>query len=508
MVNKNKVTLLNAVSAIILTLVNGLLGIIATKMVIEYFGSDFNGLNSTANQIINVLLVLEGGFTLASNVVLFAPLNKKDYSKVNGILFVTREKFRKIGLAFFACGFAISVVYVYIVNSNLDSILVFCTILMTVIPSAFNLYYATTYRVLIQTMQKEYVISFANIITIGLGHIATIIMIICGGSVWMVRLITMLFSVINSILIAFYAKRNCKFLNIKKLEETITIPGTKDVMIQKVTGIIYNSAPIVFLSVAPSGGTALASVYAVYNNVFNMLKSLLRGVIDAPRLSIGQMLSEGKRDHVWDIFGQYEFLAVFSVFTTMSTAYALILPFISIYTRGVTDANYYDMSIAVLMVLISVVEMLHIPCGHLINMAGEFRISKNFQISSCIVLIVSMTVCGIQWGVYGLLVSVLLVAVLLAILEIGYVHIYFFKGKMACFFRMALPYLLTGLIAAVFEKQLAANVDGLMSFICYGFLIVLMNLIFALLIGFIFERRIMLNLAKRILGLLQAKKGK
>lgn len=141
-------------------------------------------------------------------------------------------------------------------------------------------------------------------------------------------------------------------------------------------------------------------------------------------------------------------------------------------------------------------------------MAGEFRISKNFQISSCIVLIVSMTVCGIQWGVYGLLVSVLLVAVLLAILEIGYVHIYFFKGKMACFFRMALPYLLTGLIAAVFEKQLAANVDGLMSFICYGFLIVLMNLIFALLIGFIFERRIMLNLAKRILGLLQAKKGK
>ena len=128
MVNKNKVTLLNAVSAIILTLVNGLLGIIATKMVIEYFGSDFNGLNSTANQIINVLLVLEGGFTLASNVVLFAPLNKKDYSKVNGILFVTREKFRKIGLAFFACGFAISVVYVYIVNSNLDSILVFCIV--------------------------------------------------------------------------------------------------------------------------------------------------------------------------------------------------------------------------------------------------------------------------------------------------------------------------------------------------------------------------------------------
>ena len=133
MINKNKVTILNAVSAVILTLVNGFLGIITTKMVIEYFGSDFNGLNSTANQIINVLLVLEGGFTLASNVVLFAPLSKDDYSKVNGILFVTREKFRKIGALFFSFGFIISVVYVFIVNSDLDSILVFFTIIITVI---------------------------------------------------------------------------------------------------------------------------------------------------------------------------------------------------------------------------------------------------------------------------------------------------------------------------------------------------------------------------------------
>lgn len=505
MINKNKVTVLNAVSAVILTLVNGLLGIITTKMVIEYFGSDFNGLNSTANQIINVLLVLEGGFTLASNVVLFAPLSKNDYSKVNGILFVTREKFRKIGTLFFVCGVIISVVYVFIVNSDLDSILVFFTIIMTVVPSAFNLYYATTYRVLIQTMQKEYIINFANVITIGLGHIFTIIMIICGGSVWMVRFITMIFSVINSILIALYAKKICKFLKIKKAKESIIIPGTKDVMIQKITGIIYNSAPIVFLSIAPSGGTTLASVYAVYNNVFNMLKSLLRGIIDAPRLSIGQMLSEGKSEHVWDIFIQYEFLAVFSVFTTMSTTYALILPFISIYTKGIADANYYDMAIAVLMVLISVIEMLHIPCGHIINMAGEFRTSKNFQMWSCIVLIITMALGGITWGVYGLLFSVLLVSVLLAVLEIGYVHIYFFKNKIRYFFRIVLPYLIMGGITTIFERQLTLNIDGFFSFILYGFIITSINFIFALLIGFTFEKRIMLAFSKRILGLLKVK---
>ena len=37
--------------------------------------------------------------------------------------------------------------------------------------------------------------------------------------------------------------------------------------------------------------------------------------------------------------------------------------------------NYYDAVIAVLMVSIAVIEMIHIPSGHLLNMAGKFKIS-------------------------------------------------------------------------------------------------------------------------------------
>ena len=99
---RSSITLLNALSAIGLTFVNGILGIVVTRMVIGQYGSDFNGLNSTANQIVNVLLVIEGGFTLASNVALFSPLTNKDYRTVNRILSVTRRKFKQIGILFCA----------------------------------------------------------------------------------------------------------------------------------------------------------------------------------------------------------------------------------------------------------------------------------------------------------------------------------------------------------------------------------------------------------------------
>ena len=487
-IKRGKYSLLNALSAMCLTLVNGLLGIVVTRFILESFGSDFNGLNSTANQIVNVLLILEGGFTMASNVALFAPLTKQDYSLVNGLLSATRSKFRKIGLIFLAVGLFVSVIYALVANSNLPREFIATVIIMTVVPAAFNLYYASVYRVLLQTQQKEYIISLITLFTVALGHIANIVMICLDGPMWMVRFNTMVFALLNSMLIAGYVKHKNPFIDFTAEPCAEGIKGTRDVMIQKVVGVIYNSAPIVFLSVSPTGGTLLASVYAVYNNVFIMLKSLLHAVIDAPRLGFGQMLTERKREDVWPVFAQYEYIAFFAVFVMLTTCCALILPFVQLYTAGITDINYYDITIAILMVMITVMEMIHIPCGHLINMAGEFRVSRNIQVVACIVLIISMSIGGILWGVYGMLFAVLLCAVLLSVLEMGYIHLCFFKGTFLRLMKFLLPLACGGVLVCWFEMSLNIQINGYFSFCLYGILFLFVNTIIAMFIGILFTR--------------------
>ena len=496
-INRSKSSLLNAATALLMTLVNGLFGIVVTRLVIESYGSDFNGLNSTANQIVNVLLILEGGFTMASNVALFAPLTEGNYKVVNGVLSATRKKFHRLGGLFLGIGMVIAVAYGFLVNSALPTEFVATVIVMTVVPAAFNLFYATTYRVLLQTQQKEYVINIITICTLGLGHLTNIVMILLGGPMWMVRFITMVFGLLNSLMIAFYVKKKTSFLDLSVPPRGDMIKGTNDVMIQRITGVIYNSAPIVFLSISPSGGTLLASVYAVYNNVFTMLKSLLHSVIDAPRLSFGQMLTEKDRDEVWPVFAQYEYAAFVAVFVLMSTCCTLIMPFIKLYMDGITDANYFDMTIAIFMVLIAVTEMIHIPSGHLLNMAGEFRISRNFQMISCIALVLGMAVGGSIWGVYGMLGAILMVAVLLAILEIGYIHTRFFRGKMAALLRLLLPMAVAGAILCALEINLNIQVDGYLAFFGYGILFVCVNTLAAVVLGLVFNRRELTALVKR-----------
>lgn len=495
--SRSKISLLNAATAMTMTLVNGLLGIVVTRIVIESFGSDFNGLNSTANQIVNVLLILEGGFTMASNVALFGPLTKGDYPLVNGILAATRNKFRRLSLIFLVAGLLISIGYGLAVNSNLPAEFVTTVIIMTVVPAAFNLFYATTYRVLLQTQQKEYVINIITIITLGLGHLSNIIMICMDGPMWMVRFNTMAFALINSLLIAFYVKRKVPFLDLSAEPRPELIKGTNDVMIQRITGVIYNSAPIVFLSLSPVGGTVLASVYAVYNNVFTMLKALLHGVIDAPRLSLGQLLTENDRDDVWPVFAQYEFAAFIAIFVLLSTCCTLIMPFIGLYMEGITDANYFDTVIALLMVLIAAIEMLHIPSGHLLNMAGEFKISKYFQLISCIVLITGMAIGGSLWGIYGMLGAILLVAVLLAFLEMGYIHTHFFYGKLLELMRLLLPLSVIGVILCTVELHLNIQINSYLSFIAYGVVLMCINGAVALIAGYLFNRKELLALLAR-----------
>ncbi len=506
--SRNKNSLLNAITALMLTFTNGLLGIVVTRFVIDKFGSDFNGLNSTANQIVNVLLILEGGFTMASNVALFAPLTKGDYGLVNGMLTATKKKFRAIGAIFLAIGAAVAVGYGFLANSSLSVEFISTVILMTVAPAGFNLFYATTYRVLLQTQQKEYVINIITIFTIGLGHIANIIMILNGGPMWMVRFITMVFALLNSLLIAGYVKKKNSFLNLKVPPKAEEIKGTGDVMAQKITGVIYNSAPIVFLSISPTGGTVLASVYAVYNNVFTMLKSLLHGVIDAPRLGFGQMLTERKKEDVWPAYAQYEYIAFSAVFILLTTSCALILPFVGIYMEGITDANYYDVTIAMLMVAISSLEMIHIPSGHLINMAGEFRISRNFQIISCIVLAITMSVGGMVLGIYGMLIALLICAVLLCVLEMGYVHIYFFKNKMGPLLRLLLPMLIVGVLVCVAELQIPIQVTGYLSFILYGMIFCVINALICVVVGLVFNRKELFALIERVFEMAGIKRNK
>ena len=117
--NKGKKSILNAVTAMIQMVIVSILGLCLTKTIITKYGSDYNGINSTVNQIVNAIMVLEGGFTLASNVALFAPFSSRNYDEVNEILSATNKRFRTVGILALLIGAGFAVAFPLMVSSSM-----------------------------------------------------------------------------------------------------------------------------------------------------------------------------------------------------------------------------------------------------------------------------------------------------------------------------------------------------------------------------------------------------
>ena len=94
---KQRVTLLNVVSSVLLQLCTIVSGFIVPKIVLSTFGSDVNGLISSLNQLLCYITLLEGGVTSVISASLYKPLATKDMDKTNSVLVTAKKFYQKIG---------------------------------------------------------------------------------------------------------------------------------------------------------------------------------------------------------------------------------------------------------------------------------------------------------------------------------------------------------------------------------------------------------------------------
>ncbi|SDJ26438.1 hypothetical protein [Proteiniclasticum ruminis] len=501
--DKSKSSFYTALSAILLTLTNGLFALGVTKLIIVNYGSDFNGLNSTASQFISMLLIIEGGFTIASNVALFKPISDNDYDAINGILSATRKIFNKIGFTFLIISSAASLIYALIIKSDMSYLISFLVFFMTTIATSFNLFYATKYRILLQSENKEYILNSIQITTVIISQLLILVIIFVRGHMLWVRFFMMLGAIINSLLIAGVTKKKYTNINYYKEPDYGSISGSRDIFVQKITSMIYSTIPVLFIS--GTAGTIYASVYIVYNNVFLLLKSIIYAFINSPRMGFGKLIAERDSDYVLKVFLQYEFIVNFVMFTLLSTAAVLIMPFISLYTIGITDANYYNWIIALFLICITFFEIIHLPSGNIINMAGKFKVGRKIQTLASIVLVIVMIIGNKIFGFYGILLSVLVTAILLAFLEIIYIHSRYFIGSVFNFLKLLLPNLAVIVPVILLEIKLLPQLHSYIEFFIAGIVIVALNSIILLLVNYFTNRVVMFDVITRLRATINSK---
>ena len=330
---------------------------------------------------------------------------------------------------------------------------------------------------------------------------AEILIAIFAKDILLVRLCVLVFQVFQSFVIGFDARRRFKRIEFNASTDGVEIKGTKDVFFSRIGGLVYSSAPVLFISTFV--GTIFTSVYAVYNSVISVVSNAINALLIAPRNALGQIVHENDNKRLNSIFNEYEYISSLSLSILCSTTFALIIPFVRIYTKGVDDIDYINVLLAVLLVLNSALQMIHIPSGTCIEIAGHFKAIKIIQLIAAALIIILSTVGALVWGIYGILLAKVITSLYLCVAETVYVRKNILKTNPLFFFKNTLPTVLIAVIISIFEFLLLRNkAVSIIGFIAYGFAIIAINTVVLCFVGIVFNRNSFLSLINRTKNLI------
>lgn len=371
--SRTKTFLHNSASTAIQQISVMLAGFIIPRIMLTCYGSEVNGLVTSLTQFVNYFSLVEAGLSGAAVYALYKPLAEHDIGAVNGILAAAKRFYVQAGWIFVGLTVCLAILYPNFVSAtHLSGTDIAVLALILGINSALELFTLAKYRALLTASQKTYVISWASLVYVLLNTLIIVTLAKAGLSVVWVRLFAVTAILLRCAILFFYTRSHYKYLDYSVTPNTKALDRRWDALYLQILGAIHIGAPTIILTIV-NGDLKIVSIYAVFNMVLAGINSILSIFISGLSAAFGDIIVRGERKTLQVAYGQFE-LAYYALITVVYfVAYVMIMPFIKLYTTGITDANYSIPLLGALFVLNGYLYNLKTPQGMLVISAGMYR---------------------------------------------------------------------------------------------------------------------------------------
>ena len=366
-------TKLNIAGSVLSQVVGGICGLILPRFILRQFGSEANGLVASVSQLLGYAVLLEGGIGGVMRAALYKPLADEDDAGISGIFCHISRTFQKIAVIFVGFAVLLSFGMWFLVDTQFDWFYVFTMVLILSSHTLFSYYGSMPHRILMTADQKLYIIQFTQIISTVLNLLLCLLVMHLGGGIHMVKLVSGAVLLLNPIVQRIYVKRHYKLSNEVTDTNVQHIPK-RDGVIHHLSYFIHRNTDVVILSLF--GSLYAVSVYSIYHTVINILEQLLAAISSGVSGLVGRLIARKENAELNRVIDRYE--ACNNVLATgIATVCAiLILPFVSIYTGGITDVEYHQPLFAMLLIAGSYAYSIRHPFGCVVSAAGHYKETK------------------------------------------------------------------------------------------------------------------------------------
>lgn len=379
---------------------------ILPRQILSHFGSNVNGLVTSISQFLGLIALTEMGITAVVQASLYGPLARGDKEEVSRVVKASKNFFGKIGAILFGYIAVLCVVYP-LIRKDFPYGFVIPLIIAISINSIAQYYFGMTNLLLLYADQKAYIPLIFNSVSIISTTIISIVFMKLGASIQVVKFVAAMALLIKPLGMAVYVNKK---YDINKDVELHGEPIKQkwNGMAQHFASFVLSHTDVMVLTLFST--MANISIY----NVYYMVVAGLRQIISTTTIGVDALFGNlyAKKDPKLEkVFSTYEWIVHTIVTLIFTIAALLICSFISIYTRGIDDADYYKPLFGTLLVLAYSLYSIRLPYNSMIMSAGHFKQTQNSAIIEAglnvVLSIIFVNVFGLVGVTIGTLVAML-----------------------------------------------------------------------------------------------------
>ena len=399
---RGKKAIYNALTALLSQFVTIVCGFILPRMILGAFGSSYNGITQSITQFLNCVILLRAGVGGVTRAALYKPLADNDKETINGIVNATQIFMEKVSIIFGVSLISFACIYPLIIRNQFGWLFSATLVLIIGFSTFAQNYFGITYQMLIQADQRQYIYSIISIISTILNTVVAAILIRYGASIHIVKLGSTVIFTLNPIFLYLYVHKRYELDN-RVVPNNIAIAQRWDAFAQQVAAFVNNNTDVMILTAFLD--LKEVSVYTVYYMVANGLCRIEQTLTNGIDAAFGNMMAKNEEGSIQTNIRLFELLTFASSTFMFVCGAVLIVPFIKIYTKGITDVSYTRLFFGVLMCVNQFLFCVRLPYQTLVEAAGHFKQTRNGAIVESVLNIVLSITMVMKFGLIGVTIG-------------------------------------------------------------------------------------------------------
>lgn len=339
-----------------------LCGIVIPRVMIGAFGSAVYGATTSIAQFLSYISLLEGGVGRVARGALYKHLADKNDEKISSVHQAIKTFFRNVGFVYLVYAAVLACVYFDIAKvTEFGRGYTFGLVLAISLSSIVTYFIGVGNMTLMHADQKQYltntVITLTNVINV----LCIVVLVKLKADVLTVKLVSSFVFVARPIYYAWYVRKNYNLPKVEKDSSALDQKWTG--MGQHIAYFLHTNTDVVMLTVFADLKTV--AVYSVYHLVVNSIWNIASSLTGGMEAAFGEMIAKKEQKTLKNAYQNYKCLLTLAAVVLFGCAGVLVIPFVRLYVKGITDAEYIQPLFAILLLVAEFLNCLSLPCSTL-----------------------------------------------------------------------------------------------------------------------------------------------